>query len=241
MLASSFRKSPAFSASRGLQGFIPNSALPTGTTSGGQPDSTFASGHNFTELEAAYPGCGPADKTFTKSPSIPAAYNITTVGMAENFPGDATDFGDGTQGFFRDSYPSATHDFGYPLSRNQGLSGLLDGTNGNPNEGFLFDSSSAVQAGDVVRAMLPKDTKFTELDYMNYPDPNEWQALTADPDHATTVVNGQTVPLIGSCAIARWAFGRVTVQAADKSKPPRQMFGWVRFRDPKSTNCAPLP
>lgn len=69
-----------------------------------------------------------------------------------------------------------------PLSRNQGLPGLLD------NYGFFFNSTSAVVSGDIVRGMVPKNQDFKEFDYMTYSDPN--------------------VPC-GQQTLIRWAFGEL--------------------------------
>lgn len=94
----------------------------------------------------------------------------------------------------------------FPLPGNQRLTWVTD------NDAFFFNSTTSVQACDIVRGMIPKSTPFKEIDYMTYTDPN--------------------VPA-GQCQLIRWAFGEANPNGLARHK----MLGWLPFRSPAGPGC----
>jgi hypothetical protein len=199
----------------GLEGFIPFSAIANGVRLGGgnTTEHNYTTGQNLTNLNAAYTSCGVPKQGLgqyqqarTKTANA-ALLDRQMDFTGDNFPGHnfpqmpSIPYTDGAE-YFRDSKGTPL-----PLSRNQGLDGVT-------TDKFLFNSTTAVQGGDIIRAMLPPNTPFTEWDYMTYTDPN--------------------VPA-GQCRLIKWVFG--------EARPPggNVMVGWMPFRNAVGTNCPTPP
>jgi hypothetical protein len=157
-------------------------------------------------LNQAYPTCGGTPSDY------PGHITKNNVTLSENFANADEWFGNSTEQHFQ-------------MDRNQEIPAAQSAS---PTmllgEGLFFNSSSATQAGDIVRGVVPQGRTFTELDYMSYPDPNDFCWNPGSRKDWTTRQAEQ---------VTTWLFGELNPNG-DKS---HRMIGWVPYRDPTALAC----
>lgn len=171
----------------GLQGFIDEDELPD--------RFDLETGSLRNKLKQANPGCGGKLSHYKRQlrRRIPTSVDRSALSLDDVFsPGDRP-------GTPKDRYLNSEEDAA-PLANYQGPCYAL-------NLAAMAISTTAVQRGGLVRAIVPRGRAFKTISYMPYLDPN--------------VPSGQD-------RIARWIFGA----ANPNGEATRKMIGWTAVREP---------
>jgi hypothetical protein len=199
----------------GIRGFLPLRALPTHGLA--KPNGPLRGASTQALVEHFNTGCNLRDTTTFPAPSPPEAKAhgslVPLFDWNDTYSGSGVGAGAGSR---------LTNYHGWPDPK-QGLPGPVGPppahTTGRPDivrEVKLMQSTTAVDGGGIVRAIVPADSPFVELDHFTYRDPD---VLCVRVGHRR----------VQATRVVRWIYVRVLHTRIE---------GWVPFRDtPQVISC----